>query len=96
MSLKTERSFDGNELVGEELSPNEIAKWFEDEKEASFKLRGGKRSYEYHEMNRLFGFERLPDRTFSRALSFGCGDGDGDGAPVHPGRPGSNHNFGTF
>ena len=69
----------GNKLYGDDFNPEEIQKWFEDEKEAYANL-GAKEStnysYAYHELNRRHGFNYLPRRRFTSVLGFGSAYGN--------------------
>ncbi len=69
------RYFSGDVLIGEDFTPEEIAQWFDDEKEATTEIRGAKHAYGYHAINRFHGFSKLPDKPLGRVMSYGGGDG---------------------
>jgi len=68
----------GQKLYGDDFSPDEIRKWFEDEKEASAHLiikKINKYGYHRHLLNYKHGFRFLPDKSFSHVLGFGSAYG---------------------
>lgn len=66
----------GKALIGDDFTPEQIADWFADEKEASYELRGHITEYQYHARNQFYGYRRLaPGRRFRNVLSFGGGNG---------------------
>lgn len=69
----------GTRLYGDDFSDEEIAKWYEDEREAYAELRGQHRPsgpYEYHYLNWLHGFRFIDRRRFRAALGLGSAFGD--------------------
>jgi SAM-dependent methyltransferase len=70
-----EECLEGKKLYGDEFSPDQVAAWFADEKEATTEIRGPDWQYKYHELNQFHGYDRLPARRFSNVLSLGGGDG---------------------
>jgi len=73
----------GEKLYGEDLSPEEISKWFADEKEGYYettKIYESNR-YSYHALNVEHGFRHLPQKTFYRVLGIGSATGD-EFAPI--------------
>jgi len=76
--------FSGENLYGDDFSPQQIREWYEDEKEGYANL-GAKDAavyaYAYHAFNAVHGFRYLPDRRFSRALGVGSAYGD-EFAPI--------------
>jgi SAM-dependent methyltransferase len=75
MALSIDRYLSGEVLIGEDFTEEETAQWFADEREATVEIRGAKWNYAYHAMNSFYAYEKLPDRGFSKVLSFGGGDG---------------------
>lgn len=67
-------------LYGDDFSQDEIARWYAEEESAYVDLRSGKNGYEYHSLNRHFGYAWLPEQRFDVCLAFGCAKGD----DVHP------------
>jgi SAM-dependent methyltransferase len=65
----------GEALIGDDFTPEEIAQWFADEKEACFEIRGGMKQYPYHGKNWFYGYRKLPRKKFSNVLCFGGGNG---------------------
>lgn len=64
----------GERLYGDDLSPEEIDRWFEDEREgyADFGAKDAAGyHYPYHALDRLHLFRHLPDRDFPSVLSIG-------------------------
>ena len=71
--------FSGKKLYGDDFSPEQIEQWYADEEEAYFELnKDRKRSYNYayHALNKLAGFNYLPDQDFNHALGIGSAYGD--------------------
>jgi len=75
-----ERFLSGEALVGDDYGPTEIARWFEDERDAYARLAAKDPSayrYGYHGLNRWHGFRHLdPRRRFAHACGFGSAFGD--------------------
>lgn len=70
----------GERLYGDDFSPEQISRWYADEKEGYANL-GAKDAatyrYPYHAINIAHGFARLPrDRHFQHALGFGAAYGE--------------------
>jgi len=67
--------FEGKKLYGDDMALDEIAAWYEDEKEGFAGLKGkaerSKYRYDHHGLNRRHGFRYLPKRRFSQNLGFG-------------------------
>lgn len=73
-----ERYFSGEALYGDDLPPEEVAAWFEDEREAYASLGAsdaGNYVYEYHALNLLHGFRHLPQGRIGTALGIGAAYG---------------------
>lgn len=71
--------FRGERLFGDDLLPEEIAAWFEDEREGYADLGSADRAsyqYGYHALNQLHGFRHLPPRFGGSALALGGAYGD--------------------
>jgi SAM-dependent methyltransferase len=69
----------GQQLYGEELSPQEIAQWFTDEKEGYKELtQTYQKAYAYscHALNWEHFFRHLPQRQFAEILGLGSAYGD--------------------
>ncbi|MEL6870049.1 MAG: hypothetical protein AAFO81_09640, partial [Pseudomonadota bacterium] len=66
--------FSGDALYGDDFSSEQIAEWFEDEKEGYAAL-GAKNAeeyqYVYHQLNIRHGFKYLQGHSFSSALGVG-------------------------
>jgi SAM-dependent methyltransferase len=73
--MNTDAYFSGEQLVGNDFSPEQVEEWFRDEKEASIELRGSNYEYAYHALNGLHAWRRLPKRSFERVLAYGGGTG---------------------
>jgi SAM-dependent methyltransferase len=69
------RYLSGEALIGDDFTAEEIARWFADEKEACFEIRGGMKKYPYHARNWFYGYRKLPRKKFRRVLCFGGGTG---------------------
>jgi len=71
--------FSGERLYGDDFSPEQIAQWFEDEREGYADLgarnRGSYR-YGYHALNQFHGFRYLPAQLSGKVLSLGGAYGD--------------------
>ena len=70
------RYLDGEALYGDDFSLPEIEKWYQDEKEAYFRLLGTyesaePRTYGYHRLNWQYGFQQLPNGRFLNVLGVG-------------------------
>jgi SAM-dependent methyltransferase len=68
----------GEKLYGEDLRPDQIEAWYNDEKEAYAELgaKDAKRyRYEYHALNTRHGFRHLPKRIHANVLGFGSAYG---------------------
>lgn len=68
-----EEYFSGAKLYGDDFTPQQIAEWVADEKEAYADLGAGHRepAYGYHALNIRHGLRHLSNRRFERALGFG-------------------------
>ncbi|SHM49179.1 Methyltransferase domain-containing protein [Chitinophaga jiangningensis] len=69
--------FSGEVLHGDNFTEAEITQWYNDEKEGYAGLVSGYKSYEYsyHQINRMYGFNYLPDKKFQRVLGIGSAFG---------------------
>jgi SAM-dependent methyltransferase len=78
MEPSFEKYSDGKSLYGDDASPEQIAAWFRDEKEAYFKLGFGREQghYGYHELNWRHGFSHLAANRFEHVLGIGSAFGD--------------------
>lgn len=72
----------GERLYGDDLSPEQIASWYEDEREGYAQLvkqygwAEVEGRYAYHALNTLLGYRHLPkDTFFERALGLGSATG---------------------
>ena len=68
--------FDGLEVYGDKFSQEEIAKWYEEEREGYSSLGNDKEisnyKYAYHKQNIYNGYSKLPpERIFAKSLSIG-------------------------
>lgn len=71
--------FRGELLYGDDFSPEEIAEWFDDEREGYANLGARDRTsyrYAYHALNQRHGFRHLPAGLSGSVLSFGGAYGD--------------------
>lgn len=74
-----DRFFAGKALYGNDFSPEEIAQWYEDEREGYADLGARDRStyrYDAHELNRQHIFRFLRPGRFDRVLGLGSAWGD--------------------
>ena len=73
------RYLSGKRLYGDDFSPEQIAAWFEDEREGYANIWpgvGDGSDYEYHRLNMRHGFRHLPaGRRFRQALGVGSAYG---------------------
>lgn len=69
----------GQRLYGDDMSPSEIAQWYEAEKEGYANLASSKKEkedYGYHLLNMKYAFSHLPkDKRFRHVLGFGSAFG---------------------
>lgn len=78
---RTELALRGEALYGDDFSTDEIASWFEDEREGYFDLYGSAEpvaetsSYQFAALAMEHGFSRLPDRDYLSILGIGSADG---------------------
>jgi SAM-dependent methyltransferase len=79
-SESLEKYLSGDVLIGDDYGPAEIARWFEDERDAYANLAAKDATayrYDYHALNRWHGFRHLdPERRFANACGFGSAFGD--------------------
>jgi SAM-dependent methyltransferase len=69
----------GSKLYGDDFNLDQIADWFEDEKEGYANLGAIDRTeynYVYHALNDYHCYRHLPNRLFEHALGFGSAYGD--------------------
>jgi SAM-dependent methyltransferase len=69
----------GAKLYGDDFSPDEIAMWFEGEREGYAEIWAKDRiryRYEFHALNRARAFRYLPNKRLSHVLSIGGAYGD--------------------
>jgi len=69
-----EQYLSGEKLYGDDLTPEEIQKWYQEESEAYANLGAKDAStyvYEYHALNRWYGFRKLKGLRFRNAMGFG-------------------------
>lgn len=79
---RKERALQGDALYGDDFSAEEIALWFEDEREGYFSLYGIAKpgaekqlEYTYSELAAEHGFKWLPQRNFPSVLGIGSAEG---------------------
>jgi len=71
------RFLSGAELYGDDFGDDQIAAWFEDEREGYAELDEASECYAYHAVNELHGFGRLPSGlSFRNALGVGSSFGE--------------------
>lgn len=80
--LRAELALSGQALYGDDFSAEEIALWFEDEREGYFDLYGNSApaeenqpAYTYAELAEAHGFRWLPEQKFPSVLGIGSADG---------------------
>jgi len=68
---------DGTRLYGDDLTPDQIQAWYDDEKEgyANLWARRSDYRYEYHALNKLHAFRHLPVSRIEHALGIGSAYG---------------------
>ncbi len=67
----------GKNLYGDDFNLEQIKKWHEDEKEGYSGLIEKEDIYEFHELNKIHGYNKLKNiPKFQRVLSFGGANGD--------------------
>jgi SAM-dependent methyltransferase len=75
-----DRYLSGQALIGDDYGPEDVARWFDDEREAYADLGAAERTryrYDYHALNWRHGFGHIdPKRRFHRACGFGSAYGD--------------------
>ena len=75
-----EKYLSGEALIGDDYGPAEIARWFEEERDAYANLAAPDPAayrYGYHALNKWHGFRHLDgERRFSNACGFGSAFGD--------------------
>jgi len=74
---KLKEYFSGKKLYGDDFNLKQIKKWFEDEKEGYSKLISEDHIYEFHQINKIHGYNKLKNvKKFNSVLSFGGAKGD--------------------
>jgi SAM-dependent methyltransferase len=71
--------FSGARLYGDDFRPEEVERWYEDEKEGYAQLaqaHGTIQRYSYHALNWYYGFRRLAGRPHLRILGLGSASGE--------------------
>ena len=84
--MKKNIHLDGDLLYGDDLSQEEIEKWYLDEQEAYANLGSSDYSnyaYQYHALNWIHGYKHLPDKRFEKVLGLGSAYGH-ELAPIAP------------
>jgi SAM-dependent methyltransferase len=79
-----EKYFSGEQLYGDDFTLDQIAEWYAAEEEGYANLgnvSNVERPYEYHEMNKLYGFEKIPASQKSMSA---LGIGSSFGHEFHP------------
>ena len=70
-----DQNFNGKILYGDDFTPEQIKKWYEQEKEAYANLGSKNREtyqYGYHALNHLHGFSYLKNHHFNNVLGLGA------------------------
>jgi len=65
----------GIRLYGDDFTPEQIKRWYEEESEGYANLGGKDKTkyrYGYHEINKLYGFSKLRSEYFENVLGFGA------------------------
>jgi SAM-dependent methyltransferase len=75
---KTTEALRGDRLYGDDFSPEEIARWFQEEEDGYYKLtrQGSRYEYAYHATNLEHGYRHLPSGRFENVLGVGSAYGD--------------------
>lgn len=74
-----ENYLSGDELLGDDFTPEQIKEWYKDEEEGYAELGAKDRSsyrYVYHALNSLHGFKHLAKNRFENVLGVGSAYGD--------------------
>lgn len=72
-----EEYIDGKKLYGNDFELQEIAQWYNEEKEAYAELLQNGDEFNYDIVNRYYAFNYLPkNKLFQHALGFGAADGN--------------------
>ena len=73
-----EHFFNGKALVGDDFSLEELEKWYEDEAEGYAGLVSDYENYEYeyHALNIMHGFSKLPGGKIGKAIGLGSAYGE--------------------
>ena len=69
---------DGKKLYGDDFSYENIKKWYLEEEEGYSALNTSNvtSGYEYHELNKLYGYKYLPSGVIGKTIGFGSALGD--------------------
>lgn len=78
-----ERLMSGETIFGDDLTEEEIRRWYADEEHASFDIYGDVDTSQYDALNREHGFSRLLAERFGVCVALGTADGK-DVAPLAP------------
>ncbi len=79
--------FSGHKVYGDDMSLNDIEKWYSDEENGYYNLintvyfKDRDYVYQYHALNEYHGYRHIRDRRYRRVLALGCARGD-DVAPI--------------
>lgn len=79
-----DKYFAGEILHGDDFTFEQIKQWYEDEKEGYSGLVAGYKKgyhYNYHNLNKLYGFNYLPKKKYVNVLGIGSAFGD-EFAPI--------------
>jgi SAM-dependent methyltransferase len=71
--------FSGEQLYGDDFTPEEIRRWYGDEAEGYAQLEEGlkaKEKYSFHALNRYYGFRHLAGVQHRRILGLGSASGE--------------------
>jgi SAM-dependent methyltransferase len=82
--------FSGEKLYGDDFRPEEIERWYEDEKEGYAQLAQSHENiqrYSYHALNWYYGFRHLASRPHQRILGLGSALGE----ELRPVLPAASH-----
>lgn len=82
MNLQMSQYFSGEKLYGDDFTQPQIDEWFKDEQEGYanlsefYELISDPSGYDYHELNKYYGFKYLDRDKYQNVLGFGSAYGE--------------------